>query len=65
LPTGEHDPVVSRDRPTRERRCASATLFCAIAGYLAERRIPDLTSGFRAARREHQLEFCTSFPTDS
>ena len=41
----------------------------AIASYLTEQRIPDLTSGFRAARREHLLEFihllpnCFSTPT--
>ena len=33
-----------------------------IAGYLAERSIPDLTSGFRAARRERLLEFLHLLP---
>jgi len=33
-----------------------------IAGYLAERSIPDLTSGFRAARREALLEFLHLLP---
>ncbi|MGB7217477.1 MAG: glycosyltransferase family 2 protein [Vicinamibacterales bacterium] len=33
-----------------------------IAGYLAERTIPDLTSGFRAARRERLLEFLHLLP---
>ena len=32
------------------------------AGYLTGRRIPDLTSGFRAARREHLLEFLHLLP---
>jgi glycosyltransferase involved in cell wall biosynthesis len=34
----------------------------AIAGYLAERPIPDLTSGFRAARRDCLLEFLHLLP---
>ena len=34
----------------------------AIASYLTQRRIPDLTSGFRAARREHFLEFLHLLP---
>ena len=33
-----------------------------LAGYLAERKIPDLTSGFRAARRECLLEFLHLLP---
>jgi glycosyltransferase involved in cell wall biosynthesis len=33
-----------------------------IASYLTERHIPDLTSGFRAARREHLLEFLHLLP---
>jgi glycosyltransferase involved in cell wall biosynthesis len=33
-----------------------------VAGYLAERPIPDLTSGFRAARRECLLEFLHLLP---
>jgi hypothetical protein len=43
-------------------RRAGNALLNAIAGYLAERRIPDLTSGFRAARREHLLEFLHLLP---
>jgi glycosyltransferase involved in cell wall biosynthesis len=35
------------------------------ASYLTARPIPDLTSGFRAARRECMLEFCTCFRTGS
>jgi hypothetical protein len=34
----------------------------ALASYLTERRIPDLTSGLRAARREHLLEFLHLLP---
>ena len=34
----------------------------AIASYLTEQRIPDLTSGFRAARREQLLEFIHLLP---
>src|SRR5690606_29601047 len=33
-----------------------------LAGYLAERRIPDLTSGFRAARLEYLREFLFLLP---
>jgi glycosyltransferase involved in cell wall biosynthesis len=33
-----------------------------VAGYLAERPVPDLTSGFRAARRECLLEFLHLLP---
>jgi hypothetical protein len=33
-----------------------------VAGYLAGRHIPDLTSGFRAARREYLLEFLHLLP---
>ena len=33
-----------------------------IASYLTEQHIPDLTSGFRAARREHLLEFLHLLP---
>jgi glycosyltransferase involved in cell wall biosynthesis len=37
-------------------------LLNALASYLTERRIPDLTSGLRAARREHLLEFVHLLP---
>jgi glycosyltransferase involved in cell wall biosynthesis len=62
---GEYDLVVgARSNSTQAsgaRRVGNA-LLNAIAGYLAERRIPDLTSGFRAARREHLLEFLHLLP---
>jgi glycosyltransferase involved in cell wall biosynthesis len=43
------------------RRLGNATLN-AIASYLTEQRIPDLTSGFRAARRDCLLEFLHLLP---
>ncbi len=61
----EYDLVVgARSTATQAsgaRRVGNA-LLNAIAGYLAEHRIPDLTSGFRAARREHLLEFLHLLP---
>jgi glycosyltransferase involved in cell wall biosynthesis len=43
------------------RRVGNATLNW-IASYLTERPIPDLTSGFRAARREYLVEFLHLLP---
>src|SRR3954463_11879466 len=43
------------------RRAGNAVLNW-IASYLTEQRIPDLTSGFRAARRERLLEFLHLLP---
>ena len=43
------------------RRVGNAALN-GIASYLTEQSIPDLTSGFRAARREHLLEFIHLLP---
>jgi glycosyltransferase involved in cell wall biosynthesis len=43
------------------RRLGNAVLN-AIASYLTEQPIPDLTSGFRAARREYLLEFLHLLP---
>jgi glycosyltransferase involved in cell wall biosynthesis len=43
------------------RRFGNAVLN-RIASYLTEQSIPDLTSGFRAARREHLLEFIHLLP---
>jgi len=51
----------SSSQASGARRLGNA-LLNAIAGHLAERRIPDLTSGFRAARREHLLEFLHLLP---
>src|SRR6266853_5302661 len=61
----EYDLVVgARSKSTQASgvRRAGNALLNAIAGYLAERHIPDLTSGFRAARREHLLEFLHLLP---
>jgi glycosyltransferase involved in cell wall biosynthesis len=56
--------VGSRSNATQAsvaRRIGNSALN-AIASYLAGQRIPDLTSGFRAARREHFLEFLHLLP---
>ena len=60
--------VGARSNETRRRpgRGASATAALnAIASYLTGRPIPDLTSGFRAARRDCLLEFLHLSRTDS
>lgn len=46
---------------TTGRRIGNATLN-AVASYLTDRTIPDLTSGFRAARRDCMLEFLHLIP---
>ena len=60
-----YDLVVgSRSRRTQAsaaRRMGNAVLN-GIASYLTEQRIPDLTSGFRAARRECLVEFLHLLP---
>jgi glycosyltransferase involved in cell wall biosynthesis len=62
---GEYDLVVgarsSATQATASRRYGNAALN-AFASYLAEFPIPDLTSGFRAARREYMLEFISLLP---
>jgi glycosyltransferase involved in cell wall biosynthesis len=62
---GEYDLVVgARSGSTQAgttRRVGNATLNW-LAGYLTEREIPDLTSGFRGARRAHLLEFLHLLP---
>ena len=62
---GEYDLVVGARSPasqaTHIRRLGN-DLLNALAGYLAERKIPDLTSGFRAARREYLMEFLHLLP---
>jgi len=50
-----------RSHATLARRLGNGALN-RVAGYLAERPIPDLTSGFRAAKREHLLEFVHLLP---
>jgi len=61
----DYDLVVGARSPSTQasgiRRAGNAVLN-AIAGYLAERRIPDLTSGFRAARRAQLVEFLHLLP---
>jgi glycosyltransferase involved in cell wall biosynthesis len=44
------------------RRRIGNRILNGLAGYLADRPIPDLTSGFRAARRAHLLEFLHLLP---
>ena len=62
---GEYDLVVGardpRTQATGTRRVGNAVLNWT-AGYLAGRTIPDLTSGFRAARREYLREFLHLLP---
>jgi len=50
-----------RTQASLGRRIGNATLN-AVASYLAEQPIPDLTSGFRAARRECLVEFLHLLP---
>jgi hypothetical protein len=60
-----HDLVVgarSRSSQASRVRLVGNSLLNAIAGFLAGRRIPDLTSGFRAARRDCLLEFLHLLP---
>ena len=62
---GEYDLVIgSRSagtQATSTRRYGNSALNW-LAGYLTDRDIPDLTSGFRAARREHLREFLHLLP---
>lgn len=58
LVIGARDP---RTQATAGRRAGNALLNW-LASYLTERPIPDLTSGFRVARREHLLEFIHMLP---
>ena len=62
---GEYDLVVgarhAQTQATTGRRLGNAVLNW-LASYLTERQIPDLTSGFRAARRECLLEFIHMLP---
>jgi len=62
---GEYDLVVGarsgQTQATRSRRIGNEMLN-ALASFLTEQRIPDLTSGFRAAKREQLLEFLHLLP---
>ena len=62
---GPYDLVIGaragEHQATHGRRLGNAVLN-GLASYLTERPIPDLTSGLRAARREHLLEFIHLLP---
>ena len=62
---GEFDLVIgarsAQTQATATRRWGN-DLLNRLAGYLAQHPVPDLTSGFRAARREHLLEFLHLLP---
>lgn len=62
---GEYDLVIGARDASAEvdwwRRAANA-VFNGLASYLAGVPIADLTSGFRAVRRSHMLEFIHLFP---
>jgi glycosyltransferase involved in cell wall biosynthesis len=62
---GDYDLVVGARDPSTQasgrRRLGNAVLNW-LASYLAGRDIPDLTSGFRAMRREHVREFVGLLP---
>jgi glycosyltransferase involved in cell wall biosynthesis len=64
-PLGEYDLVVgARSRSTQAtttRRAGNGALN-RLAGFLTGREIPDLTSGFRAARRQYLREFIHLLP---
>jgi glycosyltransferase involved in cell wall biosynthesis len=62
---GEYDLVIgARTSATQANhaRMVGNSLLNRLASYLTGRRIPDLTSGFRAARRAHLLEFLHLLP---
>jgi glycosyltransferase involved in cell wall biosynthesis len=62
---GEYDLVVgarSRNSQATAARRIGNDVLNALAGYLAGRAIPDLTSGFRAARRRYLVEFLHLLP---
>jgi glycosyltransferase involved in cell wall biosynthesis len=62
---GEYDLVIGARSPTSHaslRRRAGNGMLNLLAGYLTGRPIPDLTSGFRAARRECLREFMHLLP---
>ena len=62
---GEYDLVIgarsTETQATQARRFGNSALN-GLASYLTDREIPDLTSGFRAARREHLREFIHLLP---
>jgi len=62
---GEYDLVIGArtagTQATRTRLLGNAALN-GLAGYLTGRKVPDLTSGFRGARRSHLREFLHLLP---
>jgi glycosyltransferase involved in cell wall biosynthesis len=72
-PVGVHDMVIGarRSRDQTFTRALGNSAFTALASWLTGRPIPDLTSGFRAARRDrlldviHLLPNGFSYPTTS
>jgi len=63
-PVGVHDMVIGA-RSARDQdlvRAVGNGIFRAVASWLTGRPIPDLTSGFRAARRERLLEILHLLP---
>jgi glycosyltransferase involved in cell wall biosynthesis len=61
----EYDLVVgarSHDSHAGLTRRLGNSILNALAGYLTGRNIPDLTSGFRTARRDHFVEFLYLLP---
>ncbi|HET9833537.1 MAG TPA: glycosyltransferase family 2 protein [Vicinamibacterales bacterium] len=61
----EYELVVGARAPATQAgfsRRAGNALLNRLASYLTDRHIPDLTSGFRAARRSHLLEFLHLLP---
>ncbi len=64
-PMGEYDLVVgarTRDSESAWLRDLGNGIFNRLATYLSGRKIPDLTSGFRAMKRDHIMEFIHLLP---
>jgi glycosyltransferase involved in cell wall biosynthesis len=63
-PIGGHDLVIGARAAADQgaARAAANAVFSALASWLTSRPIPDLTSGFRAARRERLLDVIHLLP---
>ncbi len=63
-PIGEYDMVIGARRAKDQSlpRALGNLLFSTLASWLTGRPIPDLTSGYRAAKREHMLEILHLLP---
>ena len=62
---GEYDLVIGARDPQTQATAGRRLILAGLnwlASYLTERTIPDLTSGFRAARRDYLLEFIHMLP---